>query len=145
MPPLVSGGVPSPFMDGAGSVQSVAFDENRSRGISRLPLTTVIASGRGEIGDGTSVAPGGPGDETVFAGVEELLYKLPKQELPRLLSINAGRILVTKGFRVGMLAHTRPRLTSTTLHINDIEACHEKSTSLPSSGDVWASEGPEDC
>lgn len=145
VPPRVSGGVTSPVVDGGGNVQSVAFDENRSRETRRPPFIAVIAGGSGEIGDGKSVAAAGPEDETpVVAGVE-FLYRLPKQELPRLLSMSAGKILVISGFSVGMQAHTSPRLTSTALHMNDIEACQAKLTSLPISGEVWASDGPADC
>jgi hypothetical protein len=104
------------------NVQSVAFDENRSRETRRLSVAEIKADSGGAIGEATPVAFPGVGDEIAVVPWLELLYKLPKQELPRLLSISAGRILLINGFIVGMQAHTIPRLTSTTLHMNDIEA-----------------------
>jgi len=50
--------------------------------------------------------------------------------------MSVGKILLTKGFNVGTQAQMIPTLTSTALHMKDIEAYHAKSISLPSKGDV---------
>ena len=144
--PISVSGVPSPVINGTGYVQSVAGDENVPRGTKRLSVFVVNAGWSGEIGDGSwPVASAGVRDETTVVAGLELLFQLPKQELPRLLSIRVGKILLIKGFSVGMQAQTIPTLTSTALHINDIEACQAKSTSSPSRGNVALLETPEDC